>query len=359
MLIDRTWLKKAIKYVGLFLYPDYKILPNFRWFNNKKKIVNEIFFLYFFLLIILFIVPGIWSLANQRFFPDNNPGTINFLEDTENLWNYLLVCQLYVIIGYFFIKNSLNLEESLKKNGFSNIVDISGINKEHKSQKGYIGFLLLILLTLYFSAGYAYDITYKSSVTYWFMEVDNENLKYTRLGFYYFFINYLLLLFVLSVGFAYIGFTNKIGVISMKIKSLCKTSSIDELKNRWNDESELKTYLAPISVLVFLAQLFVVILALNLVLWNINSQGIGTNYSASVFALILFGVWLFTLPRYYINYQIFMIWQKIGKHEYKNLNLPWLIGASSLIDIILFSVLLKNLISESWGDLFKNFFGWA
>lgn len=348
-------IRLFIKGIGLILYPDYPFIPKINVFESKSTL-KEIVKLYFFIFFIIFFIQAFWSFWDGRFFPDNNDLTVNFLEDYENLWNYLVICQLYVIIGYFFLKRNSNIMNSLRNSGLENLINISDIESKTKSKFGFIGFILLFLLTLYFSSSYAYDVTKNTTLIYWFMDTTSGHIIYSKLGYYYFFINFLLLFFVLNVGFVYVGFINKIGFISTKIIEVFEKSDPIEMKNNWADENTLKRVLAPISTQIFLLQLFVVILSLNLILWNINNQGIGTTYNVSVVALILFGVWLFTLPRYYINYQVFRIWQKIGKIEYKNLNLPWLIGASGFVDLLLFSGLLKYLINDNWYQTIKSLF---
>ncbi len=351
-IIDKFKIKYLLKYIALLLYPDYLLFPKNNWFKSKN-IFFEIIKLYIFLFIILFLAQAFGAYLNNSLFPDNNPFTINFFEDSENLLNYLLVCQVYVILGYFFLKSDSDLNDKLLKNGFFDFLNIKKI--EYKSPFGFIGLILLFILTIYFSAGYAYDITNYSDHLYWFMKSGPPNVTYTKLGYYYFFINFILLFFVLLVGFSFVGFIKKVGYISSIIDNIIKSNT--PIDSNWENENKIKYWLSPISKQVFLIQLMVIVLTLNIFLWNVNKQGVnGINYPVTVFALILFGVWLFTLPRYYINYKIFQIWQKIGKREYKNLNLPWIIGASSFLDLILFTILLKSILGESWSDLISKFF---
>lgn len=356
-LIDKVkFFREIVRIAALLLYPDYPFVPKFALFKNKNKLF-EILKLYILLFILLFIVQGGWSLLYGQFFSDNNPQTTTFLEDKENLWNYLLICQLYVIIGYYVLKNNETLLDALKTSKLYEKLDLSGIEKNENSKYGYLGLILLFIITLYFSSGYAYDITNFSTSKYWFMAEGPINVTYSKLGFYYFFTNFILLFFVITVGASYIGFIKKIGYISSKIDAVMEKPINDLSAENWMKEDDVRKWLSPISIQVFLFQLFILVLALNLVLWNSNKQGIGINYHASVFALIILGIWLFTLPRYYLNYKIFQVWKKMGRLEYRNINLPWLIGASGLIDLILFSFLLKYLIGQEWSDLINKFFG--
>lgn len=349
-------LKLVLKIVGLLMYPDYPILPKIKIFKGKN-LFNEIIKLYFFIFFLLFIIPFVWSYYNGQLLLDNNPASTNLLEDKANLLNYIFICELYVIIGFYILTGNKNLKQSLVKSGLSNIVNIENLDKKTKSSLGYFGVLLLFTATFIFSAGYAYDITNVTNTHYWFMESINPSVQYTRLGYYYFLINFVLLFFVLAVALSYFGFINKIGFISSQIKNDITNKQIEYLKDKWGDDNKLKRFLAPITKQMLLLQIMVAVITLNIVLWNINKQGIGFNYDVTIFILIVFGIWLFTLPRYYINYQIFTIWKKIGKHEYKNLSLPWLMGLSSIIDIILFTLLLNKLIDKDLGELFKNIIG--
>jgi len=355
-IIDSLKGSTLLKWISLLMYPDYPLLPKIKLIE-RKNLFQEIIRLYIFSFIILFIIPVIWSYLNGRLWVDEDDITTNLFEDKANLWNYLIICELYIIIGYYILKTNSNLKDHLRKSNFTSLIKLDGFDEKTKSKFGYFGLVILFVSTLYFASGYAHDITLKSTSHYWFMETFTPNVTYSRLGYYYFFINFLLLFFVLIVGFSYFGFINKIGFIANQMKLINRSYDVASLKKQWEDDNILKQKLSPITTQMLLLQLMVAILTLNIVLWNINKQGLGFNYDVTVFILIIFGVWLFTLPRYYINYQVFKIWQKIGKNEYKNLSLPWLMGLSSVIDIVLFSLLLNKLLDKELSEIIKNIIG--
>ena len=118
----------------------------------------------------------------------------------------------------------------------------------------------------------------------------------------------------------------------------------------------MKEELAPFAWRTLTSKVFVLILAVNMLTWKLNEANVGIMYELSVIVIAIFGIWIFALPRYFIQLQIFRIWQKIKVNEYKDLRMPYIVGLSALIDLVLISILIKALLGDAAEKFFERLF---
>lgn len=340
----RLFRKYGDALLGLF-FPDFLKLPPSKiiGLRNPWKFSGAVFLYVFFFL---FVVQACWSYLNGRFFSSTIPLTKNFLDDWENVFNYTVICELYCIFGLLSIKNIYLLGHDIRE---SSLTRYLGLNLYSTSNtKGFLGAIAVLLIPLVGAAGYATELhTYKSF--YWFMESGPPGkVSLGPLGYYYVFVNFLLQLLVVWVAFSHLGFLRFCGTISARLRDIAED---EERRAEWLDEHKIKKWLYPISKQILVTKLFVAVIAFNLVLWKVNEPNVGLMLKISVSALLVYGIWIVSVPRYYIQYRIFEIWKRHDMHEYKDLSMPWLLGASATVDLVLISFLVRTLAGDDFSKL--------
>ncbi len=344
-------LRKFLGVVANFIHPSFERIPIYKKILKlfeKPSIVG----IYLFVFIFLFVVQAIWAFVEQRFFPSGNILIKNFLDDWVDLINYVIICELYIILGIEFISKKTTIYSDLDSSSF---LPKGEFILPSNNYSGFFGAVIVLMLATFASIGYTVEVNSYTHF-YWFMKTPPPNVTFSQNGYYYLFINRLMMLFVIWVGANNFGLFQIAGVISKYLRKLRNDKDVLFLKQKFSDESLLKSQLNPFSELVLFAKGFVLVIALNLLLWKFNQPEIKKMYEISVLITAIFGIWIFALPRYYVQYQIFRIWEKIGKHEYKDLRMPWVVGISAFIDIILITIIIKVLLGEAISNLFNNLF---
>ncbi|MCH8034850.1 MAG: hypothetical protein IH950_13975 [Bacteroidetes bacterium] len=345
-----TILKKVFGGLSNFLYPNFERLPIFKIFKSSLK-NHSTLGIFLFLFLFLFVIQGYWSFLNDRFFPDNLSNTKNFLEDWVDLLNYSIICEAYVILGIIFLTQKYSIYDSLKESGF---LSKTFETIPYKSN-GFVGISLVLFVATFSSIGYTFEVNTYSDF-YWFMSTPPPNVTFGPNGYYYLFMNQLLLLFIIFVGLNHLGLFHISSVIVKEIEGDVNKISESEAREKWTNENLLKSRMQPFSQLILVSKAFVLVITINLLLWKYNQPDIKQMYELSVLVTAIFGIWIFALPRYYIQYRIFKVWSKLGKHEYKDLRMPWIIGFSAVIDVILLTILIKTLLGDAVANLFNQLF---
>ncbi|NUO19898.1 hypothetical protein HUU59_10650 [bacterium] len=317
-----------------------------RSFGFNKKLIQA----YFYSVLILLIVQGVWALTDGTFWPDKNPLTKQFLEDTENLLNYAIVVPVYLVFVFAFLGRIYTLDEDLKRSDETNMFD----HRPQRDKPNVLSAVIILLISLFGTVGYVHDVMHYSS-TYWFMSMPSPNVGFSLLGYYYILVNFVLLFLISWVGMAHFKLFSTAARLGAHLKTELLTRSDNDLY-KWRDESKIKRALAPLSKLVVISKALILMLSVNMFLWKKNESNIGYQYDISIVILAMFGIWVFSIPRYYIQLHVFKIWKKLDYLEYKDLRMPWIYGLSSLINVILIGILIKVLLGETWAKLIDDIF---
>jgi len=345
------WVWVILRLIPKFIFPDFLFI-----FLRKRLLKQNIWVVnisvYVFIFITVFLVQAIWSYLNGRYFEDNLDITKNFLEDTENILNYTLVVQGYCIAGFWFLYHQTSIQQQL----FVSLTDSGMKVKEPDSgwARGLFGLTAAVLVALFSSVGYATEaLSYPQ--LYWFAIDSGGNHVFGPAGFYYAFINFFLLLFICIVGISHFGLFKLAATVNTGLKEILKGSDMELIKN-WSQNDAVKVWLEPFSRLTLLSKTFLFFIALNLLTWKVNEDDVGVMYQVSLLLLFILGIWVFSLPRYAIQLQIFRIREKAGVQEYKDIRLPWVLGASALIDVAILTLIGRFLLNETVRNSMTNFF---
>ena len=352
----RFWVVKypllgIMSFPHFFAYYTYPAFENYAISKPFKSLPNikGISIIYLTVFILLFVVQGFIALLNGRFLIDNNIVTKNFLEDWVDIINYTVICEAYIILGITFLINMYKIEGDLQSSHI--LFEAVDENKRRTNISSIISVILIVIISMVVVMSYKNDME-KSDYVYWYMEKSGNEFIYGFAGYYYFIISIILMVFILWVGFAHFGLFKVAAKISLRLKNDIKSKTYKD----WEDEHAVKNKLAPFSWLIVNSKAFVLVLAINVMLWKWNEPNHDLNYTLSVLVIAIFGIWIFSLPRYYIQFHYLQIRKKLNIEEYKDLRIPWVLGISSVIDIILISIVIRVLVSPEFADLIDKFF---
>lgn len=354
------WLRWVGAHFASWFFPSFlRIpLPNIIRFEPRPR-KREFLWLYLIPFLVVFVVQGVLAFFEGRFWPDSDPLTKNFLEDAENLLDYILIVEAYVISGYLFLILSRDSENAIREKSHEIGVSIE-LKPEFKS--GWLACVAVLVAGMLGISGYAKELS-EYSFHYWFME-SHSPVTFGFSGYYYLYINAFLLTFVCWVGFSHFGLFLSAGRIAKAIRNVDLSSLSTNQRDKIEDSNWIKRWLAPMSWQLVASKVFVLSIVLNLITWKTNEPKAGAMFDLGVIFVALMGMWIFAIPRYFIQYQFFYVWKKMGLDEYKDLRLPWIAGIGAVIDFALISLAVNVLITdrgssvklmEKWKDLFSIF----
>ncbi len=353
----------------LYLLPQF-LFPEFLK-RNRLTIVRGPFrlaaIIYVIVFILVFVVQATFAWINGVLWVPKDVGKVScFLAETEclqyffgdyaNLLNYVVLVEAYCISGVFFLIHSSNIDRQLLSDDIAAQLNLSepAPSKAH----GAYSILFLVFFVTLFSALYAIDI--HSYPPHWYMNVreaylpsgqtltgafDSPEVKWQLGAHYnYVFINYLLLMFVGFVGLAHFGLFKAAGAISAALRDVRKACGKEELEALL-DSKKVNTWLAPLATQTLISKVFVLAIVLNMTSWRMWESKAGIIQDIAIVIMVVVGVWIITLPRYFIQYHLFRIRQKCGVDEYRDIQMSWMLGASALADLALVTIAAKILFS--------------
>lgn len=325
------WVIMSIpRFVSYYTYPAFEKYALTK-FLKRKHSVKGLIIAYLIIFFLLFVVQAVFAYFNDQLFIDQSDSTKNFFEDWVDILNYTLVCEAYIILGGTFLMNMYKLEGRLINTEI--LTENIDNNKRRTNISSIVSIVLIVMISILIVLGYKDEIL-KSDSIYWFMESSGDEVSYGYAGYYYLVMSVLLMMIVLWVAFAHFGLFK----VSTKISQRLKRDLTSGEYSFWKDENSVKNKLAPFSWLIVNSKAFVLVIAINLMLWKFNEPNRDLMYNLSVLVVAIFGIWVFSLPRYYIQYYYFKIRKKLNFEEYKDLRIPWVLGVSSVIDIVLISI---------------------
>lgn len=350
-VIERwTLLQKGMLMVARAVVPSFLSVTYFR--SIRRRIDwRELAALYVLVFTVTFVAQMVLAGWNGRLFPDDNPLTKNFFEDVENLLNYSIVCELYIVVGYIFLKHTYFFGLLVNHRPLYQKLNVRfSYEKRYASVAGAV---LVILSAFIIQSGYASEVQGYAH-WYWFMESGPPSPEIGLAGYFYFFVNLLLLLFVLWVAVAHFHLFEISFRMADGLRAVVSSDAID--RDFWTDTDHLKEDLAPFAWHTVTSKAFVLILTVNMFTWKMNEKNVALMYEMAVIAIAIFGIWIFAIPRYFIQFQIFSIWKKLKVHEYTDLRMPMVLGASALMDLVLITILIKALLGDAAEKFFDRLF---
>ncbi len=344
-----------------FLFPEFLRATRLQIVKEPFKLALIVYAIVFFLV---FVVQAAFAYANNSLFITESVKVSScflaetaclqfFLGDFANLLNYIVLVQAYCISGVFFLLFSANIDRLLTSDDLAVQLELS--EPPPSVAGGAFSILFVIFFVSIGSIMYAADL--QSYPPHWYMNVisasypaPGERLFLSELWwqlaghYYYVFVNFLLLLFVGFVGVAHFGLFKTAGAISTGLRRVYKACEEHELEPLL-DSKKISEWLAPLSTQILVSKIFVLAIVLNMTSWRMWETSAGGIQDISIVIIVIVGIWIITLPRYFIQYHLFRIRRKCGIDEYRDIQMSWLLGASALADLALLTIAAKILFS--------------
>jgi hypothetical protein len=308
--------------------------------QRGTNIKNTFLWGYVFGFFFAFVVHGIWSYKLGTF-TGSDSSIYYFLDDIPDLINFTLIVPAYVGVGSSTISISLDRFAALKKKAESSIGKGKILDFTRDSK-----FVILIILSISFFAtiNYLAEIMDKEvyEQRFWYLDVAQSGERMINaLGIYH--SLYTFTLFVFS--FFVIAFLISIFVIAIIFG--------DTLENRQDiasiDIQKLRNELGHFSLLSILAKTMAAIYMINSFTWKWQNPTASINFQLFIFALMFLGIFVISIPRYYIETQwykakVISIYSDVSEEviEYDNL-LERRFGIISwILDATIFSLFLST-----------------
>lgn len=287
---------------------------------------------------------GDWDLV---FTPTPPAGArILFLDDIYNLMNFTLIVPLYLVAGTGFMISLFSLRERIFPRARQIGMTLDDTLKPLLSGVGAVA--AFIVLLIYTQSGYAVDVTANSDHFFWF-HGETRRGPLTRNGYAYLVINTFLASFVILVALLHLEMFRWSRVLSRGIKTYA--SAKDQSENLFlNNGDQLKELFSPFTETAIWSKAFAMILAFNIFTWKLSGvsggseylvEGTGADYDNTWFfrfivvIYLVLVLWIVSLPRYRLQYELFKLRKEQGIHEYLDIRMPWTIGWSVFIDVLL------------------------
>ncbi len=289
-----------------------------------------------------------------------------FLDDPHNLLNYILIVPLYLAAGTGFAMSLFSLQHRLVP-----AANTAGIPLEHDVKPLFSGVavsLCFVLLVVIMQAGYAADVMENSNHFFWFHGAERDaHMRFN--GYAYLLINAFLCGFVVLIALLHLELFRWARVISNGLKNYDSIASEKDSIFIHNG-NKLKEILSPFTETAIWSKAFAMLLALNIFTWQLSGVSGGSEALTSGtedntwffrFVAVLYLVivlWLVSLPRYRVQYELFKLRKTKGVHEYFDIRMPWTVGWSVFIDLVLlffFSVAIFGSAGD-FGNLIMSLF---
>lgn len=305
-------------------------------------------------------VDGVFVCLNEGQFCNSGTERIEFTEDWWNLANYLVIVPLYAVTGVGFLISLFSLESrylELEAEGFTKVE-----NTSKPLLSGVLAFSLLVLILLLSQASYAHSVREEATRFFWF---HGETIAgpFEFRGYYYLMVNAVLATFVASVAILHLELFRWASQLTLFIRKE-RSLAIDELRSSfWADDNKIKRFFSPFTETSIWSKSFAVMLAINLYTWK--ESGVSSDpdtdtnalYLNLVFVIyVVVAVWLVSLPRYRVQYEIFKLRNRLEQYDYKDIRMPWILGWSALVDFVLLAFLSNAIFRDRIDDFIANLF---
>ena len=156
-------------------------------------------------------------------------------------------------------------------------------------------------------------------------------------------INTFLAGFVIFVALLHLELFRWSSILSKAIRNYDPEDDHDQVFMDKGDR--VKALFAPFTETAIWSKAFAMLLAINIYTWKDSGVAGGLSddvdenswFLRLIFVLyIVIAIWIVSLPRYRVQYELFKLRHKNGVHEYFDIRMPWTIGWSVFIDVLLF-----------------------
>jgi len=312
-----NWIKRPLKILFFGLSPD--IPTNFSNFFRNTKDKKAFFWIWAITFFFCFVVNFILSAQNNTLY-GIDPNRLYFLQDWADLLEYTILCPTHVAIASLLIVevfrgiSDLNeFNESLRSKEQLDILS----NNEPEYYRSFnipatlfISFLISTVATISFMKE-SLDINNYAKY-FWYIEhiTPNGEQILGSFGLYYTFLNFALGYIVVFAVLMYL----RIFVVSIQIgNSLSKIEATSKLQ--FND---LKKGLAPFINGYLYAKILALLYMLNWYTWQWSNPRNSINVLAFGLALLLCGVFIISIPRYFIQLKWYQLTIRQANFKRKN-----------------------------------------
>lgn len=272
--------------------------------------------------------------------PRGGPDRVMFFDDGHNLFNFALLVPLYLVAGAGYIISLFSLKERMRPADLNNGFELDDDIKPFLS--GMVAISVLILILILAQAGYATDIQNNSEHLFWF-HGETQGSRFQFNGYAYLVINTCLAAFVIFVALLHLELFRWSSILSKAIRGYDPEKDRDQIF--MDDGDRVKALFAPFTETAIWSKAFAMLLAINIYTWKASGvaggivEDVDDNswFLRLVFVLyIVIVIWIVSLPRYRVQYELFKLRHRQGVHEYFDIRMPWTIGWSVFIDVLLF-----------------------
>jgi hypothetical protein len=373
-----------------FLFPEFLKTKRLNLIRRPYQLSIIIYAVVFFLV---FVVQAVFAAKNGRLHSGyidlvsclqgtNEECLKYFFSDVANLLNYVVLVEAYCIAGVFFLIYASNVDRMLSDDRMAEHMQLSRPPPSLAGGAFSVAFVVFAVTVMFL----VYALEVQTYPPHWYMNFElqsttellsffsertasappdagaeaglsklPDNVAWQLRGhFYYLFLNYLLLLFVAFVGVAHFGLFKTAGAIATGLRRVYESCDGDEA-NIWLNNERINEWLAPFSTQILISKIFVLAIVLNMTSWKMWEKSAAAANDIAIVIMVIVGVWLVTMPRYFVQYHLFRIRKKCGADEYRDIRMTWLLGASALTDLFLLLIAGKILFNaESIFEMLGN-----
>jgi len=281
----------------VFVSPFYLILPFVEaggttyvrpdGLSDVSLKVKRLFFVSFFTgLVFTGVLTPIISAFTGTLLPSNS--AFSYLEDKYNIILYIVVCPAYIALGSIIVYCTVEFQ---KIPLIKNLINEPRPKFLHGKTGHVIWIALSFLLAIIVSANYQHDVfslnnsfTNKDDI-YWFFTEDRGRIYFNFAGYFYIYLNFLLLLITIITVIFYCSSAFSLIYLSSKIKDGL-FGGFDEARK------ELNYFIFSFLVAKYVFLVYII----NVYIWNMSPLGNVENVKLAVLAFSVIGTVLVPLP---------------------------------------------------------------
>ena len=254
-----------------------------------------------------YVVSGFLAYRSGTFLPSGHDKELAFLYDGWNFVIYLVVVPLYVSCAIFLIYiaaiswkrlNSIYSLEVRASSFWSNSTRIVGF------------FAISFILAGLYISQYVSDLanSHLTTTLYWFFNSVGGVRTLNRAGYYYVFLNSVLLFITSMAAFCYIAlsieifrFGKYLPLVAASINRATTSDAAAKKASLADIESKIQETLDEYAYSYIIAKVLVATYAVNIILWQASPAGKVANVNSAIVALAIIGLVFLVVPRLYLN----------------------------------------------------------
>lgn len=229
-------------------------------------------------------------------FSGDDPTRIYFSQDWQNLINYIVICPLYLAFSFQLITIAIKGWPSITS------IQIQPIQKLPIPRRS-ITFVVFIVvaLSLILTINYvqeSLDHKVYSKIGWWVGEIGSGGERILGVvGTYYFLLTFILQSICITAVFSYLA----VFFAAVRVgKAIAKEDTDSDISFK-----SLSKSLASFTEAYLAVKLLTASVMLNAYTWKYERPEASVNYAILIALLAVFGVFVFSIPRYYIELEWF------------------------------------------------------